>query len=313
MKVVILGKGIMLANLILGVKDAGADIVGVLRYEKTTQNPIKLLFKDIFNPDAELTLIKRMNLKQLNFHSANSQGFRNFLIKNNIDMVVVGTWKERIKKATFDIPTVGTINAHPSLLPKYRGPNPYIQTILHGEEYSGLTLHLIDEKYDTGAILSQEKIKILPTDTSKELREKTATTARKLICEFITDLNTKIITPISQNEKAASYYKNITGEEKMLDFTKQTSSEISRTIRALHPFLPTYITYKNKFFVVNPYKFEIIAPPENKTCGTIISKDERNKSLTIVCKDQKAIRFKNLRLYNAPLFTSSFIKQIKIS
>ena len=203
MKVVILGKGLMLANIILGTLDAGVKIAGVFRYEKTSSNPIIQFFKDTFNPDYELTLIKRHNIKQLNFKSANSNAFRNYLIRENIDLVFVGTWKEKLEKETFDIPTIGTVNVHPSLLPKYRGPNPYLQTILHGEESSGVSLHLIDSKYDNGSVLSQEKVKILPNDTSKELKERTVGAARKLICEFLTDLNSKIVTPIAQSEKNA--------------------------------------------------------------------------------------------------------------
>lgn len=309
MKVVIVGKGLMLANIILGVYDAGADIVGVLRYEKTMNNPIKLFFKDTFNPDYDLTLIKELGLAQLNFKSVNSKNFRNYLIKNNIDLIIVGTWREKFEKATYDIPVIGAVNVHPSLLPKYRGPNPYLQTILNGEDFSGVTLHLIDENYDTGAILSQKKIKIDAKDTSKELREKTVTEARELVYNFLTDLDKTIVTPIPQSNKYASYFSNISGDEKMLDFSSQSSIEISRTIRALHPFLPTYITYKNKFFVVNPYRFEIIdSLLENYKAGDIVAKSPDEKSLTIVCKDKKAIRFDGLRLYRAKFLTSFYIK-----
>lgn len=309
MRVVILGKGLMLANIVLGAVDAGAEIAGVFRYEQTCTNPVKLLFKDLFNPDPEVTLLNQLKLNQIRMKSANDKDFRKLLINLNVDLIIVGTWKERIRKETFDIPKIGTVNVHPSLLPKYRGPNPYLQTILNGETQTGVTLHLVDENFDSGAILAQEKIKILQTDTSKELRERAVCTARKLVCEFIKDLDTKIITPITQNQKYATYYPNISGDEKMLDFTYQTSDEISRTIRALHPFLPTYITHKDKFFVVDPYKFQILLETsESAQPGKIIAKNPDTKSLTIVCADGKPIRFKNLTLYKTPLLTKSYIK-----
>jgi len=309
MKVVILGKGLMLANLILGAKDAGAEIVGVFRYENTCTNPIKLFLKDTFNPEPETTLIKELELNQIRLKSANSKAFRKLLISQNVDMVLVGTWRERIKKETFNIPKIGTINVHPSLLPKYRGPNPYMQTILHGEEYSGVTLHLMDERYDSGAILVQEKVKIFPSFTSKELREKSVVTARKLVRELITDLNDKIITPIKQVEKNASYFPNISGEERMIDFQTQTSEEIVRTVRALHPFLPVYIQHKNNFFIANPY---LTAALPEKTdyanVGSIIDKNPKKHSITVVCKDNKAVRFSGLKLYRFPFLTSYYIK-----
>lgn len=308
MKVVILGKGLMLANIALGAVDAGADIVGVFRYEQTCTDPVKLFLKDLFNPDPEVTLLKQLKLSQIRMKSANSAEFRKLMLTLNVDLIIVGTWKERLRKETFNIPKIGTVNVHPSLLPKYRGPNPYIQTILRGEKYSGVTLHLVDEHYDRGAVLSQEKIEITNADTSKELREKTVRVARRLVKEFITDLDTKMITPIAQSEKNATYFPNISGEEKMLDFTFQTSDEISRTIRALHPFLPCYITYKNKFLIVNPYSFQVLVDSvEGAKPGDIITKNPERNSVTIVCRDNKAIRFNDLKLYKSEFLTKYFI------
>ena len=83
----------------------------------------------------------------------------------------------------------------------------------------------------------------------------------------------------------------------MLDFSIQTSTEISRTIRALHPFLPTYITHKNAYFIVDPYNFRISDKIFNYPPDSIINKNATDCSITIVCKDSKAICFKNLKLY----------------
>jgi methionyl-tRNA formyltransferase len=309
MKVVILGKGLMLANLILGVQDAGGEIAGVFRYEDTKRNKLKGIIGDCFNPSPEVTLIKRHKLRQIRMKSANSEEFQKLMIKLNVDLIIVGTWKEKISAKTFNIPRIATVNIHPSLLPKYRGPNPYMQTILHGEEFSGVTIHLMDEQYDSGAILKQEQIRIFDNDTSKELRERTTRKARELIYEFIRDLNEKILTPVKQDDRYATYFPHITGEEMMLDFTMQTSVEISRTIRALHPFLPSYITYNNVFFITNPYSFKILEQEyPNLEPNTIIAKNPDKKSVTIVCKDHKAIVFSNLKLYKRK-FVKNYIKK----
>lgn len=308
MRVVVLGKGLMLANIVLGVLDSGAELVGVFRYEETCNSRVQLLLKDLFNPSPEVTLLKSLNVNQIRLKSANGELFRKLMVTLNVDLIIVGTWKERIEKDTFNLPTIATVNVHPSLLPKYRGPNPYIQTILHGEKFSGVTLHLVTDKFDNGPILKQEKVEILEKDTSKELREKSVRVARKLVSELICDLNEKMLTPIAQSEKFATYFPNISGEEKMLDFKTQSSTEISRIIRALHPFLPTYIEYKNKFFIVNPYHFQVLSEKvEAKPC-VIIAKNPDKASITIVCADNKAIRFSNLRLYKAKYLTKSFIK-----
>lgn len=308
MRVVILGKGLMLANIVLGAIDAGAEIVGVFRYEETCNSRFKLFFEDIFNPSPEISLIKSLNIRRIRLKSANGPLFRKLMLTLNVDLIIVGTWKERLQKDTFNLPTIATVNVHPSLLPKYRGPNPYLQTILHGEKYSGVTLHLVTEKFDVGPILKQEKIEILDSYTSKELREKSVHVARKLVTELIQDFDNKILTPVAQDERQATYYPNILGDERMLDFKFQTSTEISRTIRALHPFLPTYITFEKKFFVVNPYKFQIIDKEYNAHPGDIIGKNPEKKSLSLMCADKKIIHFEDLKLYKAEYKTKSFIK-----
>lgn len=312
MKVVILGKGIMLANLILGARAAGADIVGVFRYEYTEESKLKMLISDFFKPAPEVTMIKELKLHQIRMSSANSEYFQKLLISLNPDLMIVGTWGEKICAKTYNIPKIATVNVHPSLLPKYRGPNPYMQAILHGEAYSGITIHLMNDKFDSGAILKQEKVRIFETDTSKELRERTVREARNLVTELITDLNQKVLMPINQDERYATYFPNITGDEKMLDFSIQTAEEISATVRALHPFLPCYITHKNKFFVVDPYNIKILGK-SNKKPNSIIAKNDIKSSVTIVCADQKAVQFSNLKLYKSSNVKKYIKNKVKLS
>lgn len=308
MRVVVLGKGLMLANIVLGVLDAGADVVGVFRYEETCNSRLKMLFDDFFKPAPEVTLINKLKIRQIRLKSANGPLFRKLMVTLNVDLIIIGTWRERLEKETFNLPTIASVNVHPSLLPKYRGPNPYLQSILHGEKYSGVTLHLVTEKFDNGPILKQEKVEILDSDTSQELRDRSVRTARKLVTELISDLDNKVLTPVAQNEKLATYYPNISGDERMLDFKFQTSDEISRTIRALHPFLPCYITYLNKFFIVNPYNFKILQESFSANAGDIVAKNPEKSSITVLCADDKAIRFTDLKLYKAERKTKEFIK-----
>lgn len=306
MKIVILGKGEMLANLIEGVSDAGFKIAGVFRHERTSCSKIRLFLQDFFKSAPEYTLIKQKKLYEIKCKSANSEAFKQEILRLNADVILVGTWREKLKKEIIDLPKIATINVHPSLLPEYRGPNPYIQTILHGETQSGLTFHLMTEKLDQGPILAQQKVEILPMDTAKELKEKTVFRARLLVCELLKKLNVGIVQPLPQNESIASYFPNITGNEKMLDFKNMTSDEIVNTVRALNPWLPTYITVGRFFLIVNPYKIRI----QNKEgkAGEVIAKCAKTRSVTITCKDRKAVKMSGLKLYHFPIFTKLFIK-----
>ena len=314
MKVVILGKGAMLINLLKGAQDAGCEIVGVLRYERVVKNPFRLFLHDFFKTNPDVTFIKKFKIPEIKVRSANSKKFRDFLIKNNTDVLLVGTWREKISKETFDIPKLASINLHPSLLPKYRGANPYYNAIKNLESKSGLTLHLIDEKFDHGAVLKQKEVEILPDDTGRELKNKITFEARFEVAELLQNISYGTIIPVPQSEDNAVYCENINNTDLMLDFENSTAEETHAKIRALHPWAPAYITVGNHFFIANPYKLKIVELNNFYPAGKIIAKNAKNSSLTIVCKNKKALKMDGLKLYgvfNRP-FSSLFIHFIKM-
>jgi len=310
MKVVILGYGQMLMSLIAGCLDAGCDIVGVFRYDKVRYSLIDRFIVDTFNPSKEYMYIKSHKLYEIKARSANSAEFKKEILKLNADIVLVGTWGEKIKKPIINLPKFATINVHPSLLPKYRGPNPYLQSIRHLEKESGVTFHLMDENFDSGAILLQKHILIEQTDTGKELREKSAVAAREGVCELIKTLDTEIIIPVEQDEKYASYFSQISEDEIMLDFSK-TAEELSAQIRGFHPWYKCYFEYNKQFFKPNPYKLQILDnDTEVKLSGTIVDKSHKDKSITVLCGDGKLLKMQDVKLYGffSRFFTTFYIR-----
>lgn len=294
MKVILLGKGEMLTNLIRGCIISGAEISGVFRYENLFLSKFKMFLHDNFKSSPELTLIKKNKLNDIKLRSANSEEFKKEILRLNADLIIVGTWAEKLKPEIFNMPKIASINVHPSLLPKYRGPNPYLQAIWHNERFSGVTFHLITDVLDGGGILAQERIEILEGDTGKELRTRTAFRARLLCAELIEKLEQGIVEPILQNEAEATYYKEIQPEKMTLDFRNETAKEISAHIRAFHPFRPTYIEDGNSFWIVDPYKFKLTSLSGEP--AAIINRSKN--TLTIACKDNLAIEFTDLKKYH---------------
>lgn len=312
MKVVILGSGPMLMHLIAGCKDAGCDIVGVFRYDKVRFSLFDNFLINIFNPSKEYSYIKSHKLYEIKARSANSVEFKKEILRLNADIIFVGTWGEKIKKHIINLPKLAIINVHPSLLPKYRGPNPYLQSIKHMEKESGVTFHLMDENFDTGAILLQKKVEIEKTDTGTELRNKTVLAAREGIAELLKTLDTEIIIPIEQDEKNASYFPQISEEEVMLDFTK-SAEEVCAYIRAFHPWFKCYFQHNNVFFIPDAYRLEILDNNTDiKETGKIVAKDHKEKSLTILCGDNKLLKMNHLKLFGKinNLFTKLYIKYL---
>ncbi len=304
LKIVVIGYGQMFANLISGCLESGHKVVGVLRHDKVIYDKVSLKIKDIFAPSNDKSFIDSLKLYEINANSVNSEEFKKEIIKLNPDIILVGSWSEKLKKTTIDLPKMACINCHPSMLPKYRGPNPYAQVIINGEEKTGITFHLMDSNFDTGAILHQAEVDILPNDTGETLKSRCANTAKKEIAVLLNNLETEIIIPIPQNESAATYQKQLDAHDIILDF-KKTSDEIDRKIRGLRPWLNCYIPYQNVFFKVDKYK--IIDKDTKKIEPETIVKKGRN-SLQIVCGDNKTIEFSNLKILGTAFFgTSIFI------
>lgn len=306
LKVVIVGYGEMFTNLIAGALDANCEIVGVLRRETIKYSPLVRHFKDAFNSSFEYNYIKSYNLHEIEVKSVNSPQFKKTLLKLNPDIVLVGSWSEKFEKEIYDIPKIATINAHPSLLPQYRGPNPYFWTIRNGEQVSGVTFHLMDKGFDTGAIIAQEEVKIYPSDTGKSLKERTVLTARGVVCELLKALREDIIIPLTQREDKATYYSTPSGLE--LDFTK-SAEENYALIRAIYPWGHAYFYHKNTCLAVLPFGTEILENNSNyKTAGTICEIEGRK--IGVLCGDNKILKMPVI-LYKKidRFFTKNYIKR----
>jgi len=308
LKVVIVGYGEMFTNLIAGALDANCKIVGVLRKDTIKYHPVIKWFRDIINPSVEHNYIKSYKLPEINAPKGiNSAKFKKELLKLNPDIILVGSWGEKFPKEIYSLPKIATINAHPSLLPKYRGPNPYFWVIKNGETTSGVTFHLVTDNYDSGAILAQEEITIYPSDTGKSLKQRTVLTARGVVCELLKDLSEDVIIPLQQREEKATYYSHPEGLE--LDF-KKTSQELYATIRGAYPWYECYFYHDITALTPNPEGTTII---ENETsyatAGTVVYADGKTKTVSIVCGDGKVLQMQNINLlkkHDRP-FTSNYI------
>lgn len=283
----------MFSNLILGTLESGHKVVGVMRYDRIKYNPIVLFFKDIFAQSKEHAFVKSYNLHEINAASVNSEKFKKEILKLNPDIILVGSWSEKFKKEVFKLPKLACINCHPSLLPKYRGPNPYARTIMNGEAESGITFHLMDEGYDSGPILMQKKIKISKIETGETLKNKCCVLARTAVGELFTTMNNEILIPIKQNEKEATYYPQISVEDILIDFD-DSADKIGCHIRGLQPWQSSYIPHKNIFFKVKEYEIK-----ENTTHfykpGKIVKKG--NNTISVITGDNKLMEFKNIYLF----------------
>ncbi len=301
-KIVIVGYDEMFAQLIKGCISAGYKPVGVFRYDKVKYNSWILKIKDCIVPSKDKSFLDGYKLYEIKARSVNSEAFRRELIKLNADIVFVGSWGEKFKKETINVPKIGTINCHPSLLPKYRGPNSYAQVILNDEKKTGVTFHLMDENYDTGAILQQTEVKINPDDTGGSLKTRCCQVAGQEVGKLLLQMDNEMILPVNQREDLATYQPQITEKDVLLNF-EHTAESIERRIRAFLPWSKCYIAHKNRFFTFD--HCEIMG----ETCerqGKLVEKGKNY--FCVVAGDKKIIKFSGVKLYgNSRLFTKLYI------
>jgi len=149
-----------------------------------------------------------------------------------------------------NLPQFGSLNIHPSLLPKYRGASPVQFTILNNDKITGISIILMDEKMDHGPIVAQEKIKINPQSiTAPELSSKLAYLSAKTLLKTIPLWLNKKITPIPQKDSQATYTKII--QKKHGEINWNNSAEfIERMTRAFTPWPSAYTKWDNKIIKI---------------------------------------------------------------
>jgi len=134
-----------------------------------------------------------------------------------------------------DIPRLGAVNVHPSLLPKYRGPAPIQRAVLSGDEVTGVTIMRMDAGMDTGDILLQQEEPILPEDTSATLSGRLAALGAKLLADVLEGLDKGAIIPVRQDHAKATYAPALTKAEGEMDWT-QSAETLVRFVRGMGPW-----------------------------------------------------------------------------
>ncbi|GAB2999400.1 methionyl-tRNA formyltransferase [Cyclobacterium sediminis] len=173
-----------------------------------------------------------------------------------------------LPEVVWSMPPLGTFNLHASLLPDYRGAAPINWAIINGETKTGVTTFFLKHEIDTGSILFQKEVSILPEDNLGDLYEKLMLEGSKLVVKTIDAISKGEITPQDQDErKALNHAPKIYKETGKIDWNKSAVS-INNLIRGLSPYPAAWCEINNKSCKI--FKAEVVADSSpNAQPGTI--------------------------------------------
>ncbi|MBW0454623.1 MAG: methionyl-tRNA formyltransferase [Candidatus Kinetoplastibacterium crithidii] len=179
--------------------------------------------------EAGIKIFQPSNLKQEDL----SNDIRDFLTKEIPDIIIVVAYGLILPSWLLNLPKLGCINVHASLLPRWRGAAPIQRAIEYGDKYSGITIIKMDSGLDTGCILLQSKVPILDDFCSKDLEIRLAYEGISSLSYVIKNIDKLPVNP--QSKDGVSYAKKIEKSESILNFSNDAFS-LERKIRAFNPF-----------------------------------------------------------------------------
>ncbi|WJV53532.1 methionyl-tRNA formyltransferase [Prodigiosinella aquatilis] len=242
------------------------DVIGVFtqpdrpagRGNKLTASPVKLLAEQHGIPVFQPKSLRPVENQQL-------------VAALNADIMVVVAYGLLLPQAVLDMPRLGCINVHGSLLPRWRGAAPIQRALWAGDKLTGVTIMQMDAGLDTGAMLHKIECAILPEDTSATLYDKLAELGPQGLLTTLSQLAASQTEPEMQNDVLATYADKLSKEEALLDW-QLSAEQLARCIRAFNPWPVSYFMIDGQ--PVKVWKAEALKMDHHAQPGTVIKADK---------------------------------------
>ena len=200
--------------------------------------------KQVVTPPPTKALVAERAKNVIVLQPESPMGAAGILTTLGADLFVVAAYAKIIPAGILEIPRLGTLGTHPSMLPRYRGASPIQSVILNGETKTGVTIYMMDEAMDHGPIVTMEECAIEDGESYLPLEEKLANLSAKLLIRAMPDFVAGKITVQPQDEKLASYTKKFKTEDAFIDDADLRAAEqgdaekATKIIRKINAFNP---------------------------------------------------------------------------
>lgn len=246
MRVIFMGTPDFAVPSLMGVAQSGHELVGVVtRPDKPRGRGQQMQPTDVKAAVESLGL----DVPVLQPESLKDESFHQQLRELQPDFFAVVAFLI-LPKSVLAIPKLGSVNVHPSLLPKYRGAAPIQWAIINGESETGVTIFLLSPRIDAGDVLIQEKVSIGADETAGELYERMKVKGAELLVQAIDGVSDGSLTPIPQTDEGVTRAPKLEKEDGRIDWGK-SAVEICNLIRGTHPFPGAFTLWRDKLLKVH--------------------------------------------------------------
>ena len=183
------------------------------------------------------TWLEKEKIPRIPCPNVNAPRFIEYVKSLNVDLIVVCIFPQILKAAILQTPRLGVINCHPSLLPRYAGPQPEFWMLKNGESVAGITVHVMTEKIDAGGIVAQHELIIGENENTGQLLQRQYHAAATLLTEVVNAMAQGTIDLKPQNIAERSYFGKRKAADTILDWNG-SARQIANLLRALQPYEP---------------------------------------------------------------------------
>lgn len=247
LKIIFVGIPDMALVCLTNIVNAGFNIVGVVPPKRNHET---------FNFFKKFVLNKGLNFLEFE-KTPNEQSYIEKIKELNADVGVVCSYNSLFSKDFLNSTKLGYINSHPSILPNYRGACPYFHIINNGEKQSGITLHFMDESFDTGDIVYQKTFDLMPNETMGTIFNRTTYMISDALIETLDNLlkNGELKRLPQQKDGDFTEAPKVGGNFR-IRWNKDVF-ETERLIRACNPFYSAFTMFRGasaKIFIADAIK-----------------------------------------------------------
>ena len=269
-RIVFMGTPEFSATILQGLIDSGYNVIGLV---SQPDRPVGR--KRVIMPTPTKEIALKYNIPV--FQPEKIRKDYDFMKELNPDLIVTCAYGQIVPQGLLDIPSLGCINVHASLLPKYRGGAPIHRSIINGDKETGVTIMEMIDKMDAGRMFAKASLPILDEDNLETMFAKLQILGRDLLLDCLPAYIKGELKGEVQDENEVTYAWNIKHEEEEIDWNK-SSREIFNHIRGLYPS-PATFTYLDGE-VVKVFVSEIVDETSELEPGLIVN---CKKGITVSC------------------------------